>query len=114
VTVEHVTSSDGDLRILRATGELDVVSVAPLLEQVPDLVKGATGVVLDLSAVTFFDSSGVRLTDHLSRQCAAAGAGFRVVAPPAGRSRRVLELVGLAEQLAEDDLDTALAALRHS
>ena len=114
MTVEHVTSSDGGLRVLRATGELDVLGVAPLLEQAPDLVKGATAVVLDLSDVTFFDSSGVRLVDTLSRRCAVAGAGFRVVAPPGGRSRRVLELVGMADDLAEDDLDTALAALRHA
>ena len=113
MTVEHVTSSDGSLRVLRATGELDVLGVAPLLEQVPDLVKGATAVVLDLSGVTFFDSSGVRLVDHLSRQCAASGAGFRVVAPPGSRSRRVLELVGMSDPLAEDDLDAALASLRH-
>jgi anti-sigma B factor antagonist len=112
VTVEHLTSSDGDLRIICAAGELDVLTVAPLLEQVPDLVQGATAVVLDLSAVTFFDSSGVRLVDHLSRGCAAAGAGFRVVAPPSSRSRRVLELVGMADGLAEDDLDAACGALR--
>ena len=112
MTVEHVTSSDGGLRVLRASGELDVLGVTPLLESVDDLVKGAHAVVLDLSAVTFFDSSGVRLVDVLSRRSAEAGASFRVVAPPGSRSRRVLELVGLADELAEDDLDTALAGLR--
>ena len=113
MTVEHVTSSDGGLRVLRARGELDVLGVAPLLEQVPDLVKGATSVVLDLTEVSFFDSSGVRLVDQLSRQCAEAGAAIRVVAPPGSRPRRVLELVGMSDGLAEDDLDTALASLRH-
>lgn len=113
MTVEHVTSSDGDLRVLRAAGELDVLGVASLLDQVPDLVKGATAVVLDLTDVTFFDSSGVRLVDTLLRRSDAAGAAFRVVAPPGSRSRRVLDLVGMSEGLAEDDLDTALATLRH-
>lgn len=113
MTIEHVTSSDGGLRVLRATGELDVLGVVPLLEQVPDLVKGATAVVLDLCDVSFFDSSGIRLVDHVSRACGEAGAGFRVVAPPGGRSRRVLELVGMSDGLAEDDLDAALASLRH-
>ena len=114
MTVEHVTSADGDLRLLRAAGELDVLGVATLSAQVPDLVKGATAVVLDLSDVTFLDSSGIRLVDQLQRACSDAGAGFRVVAPPGSRSRRVLDLVGMSDDLAEDDLDCALAALRHS
>lgn len=111
MTVEQVPGDDG-LRVLRAAGELDVLGVAPLLEQVPVLVDGASGVVLDLSEVSFFDSSGVRLTDSLSRACAEAGAGFCVVAPPGSRGRRVLELVGMADGLAEDDLQSALTALR--
>lgn len=113
MTVEHVSSPDGALRLLRASGELDVLGVAPLREQVPDLVKGATAVVLDLCDVTFFDSSGVRLVDELLRACTDSGAGFRVVAPPGSRSRRVLDLVGMSDGLAEDDLDAALGSLRH-
>ena len=101
----------GGVRVLRADGELDVRTADELLPAVPTLVDGARAVVLDLTAVTFFDSSGCRLVDRLGRETSRRGAGFRVVAPPGGPSRRVLELVGMAEALADDSLDAALAVL---
>ncbi len=92
----------GGLRVLRAAGELDVQVVPALLSAVPGLVAGAPSVVLDLTDVTFLDSSGVRLVDRLTRECGQAGAAFRVVAPRGNRARRVLELVGLAGLLTDD------------
>jgi anti-sigma B factor antagonist len=103
-TVEH----DGGVRVLRAEGELDVTSVPAVLAGAPGTTDGAAGLVLDLTAVTFFDSSGVRLADRLSREAARAGIGYRVVAPPGSPARRVLELVGLAALLVDDDLATAV------
>jgi hypothetical protein len=38
---------------------------------------------------------------------------FRVVAPPGGPTRRVLELVGMAEAVASDDLAAAILAVTH-
>jgi anti-sigma B factor antagonist len=99
-------------RILRADGELDVTSVPPVLATAASLVEGAHGIVLDLSAVTFFDSSGVRLVDRLSREASRVGAAYRVVAPSGSTARRVLHLVGLAALLADEDPATALAAVR--
>ncbi len=101
----------GGLRVLHATGELDVVSVPPLLPTVPGLVAGAAGVVLDLGGVVFLDSSGVRLVDRLARECGATGTAFRVSAPRGAPARRVLELVGMAAVLGADDVATALAEL---
>lgn len=103
---------DGGVRILTAEGELDIATAPPMLSAMASLVEGARGVVLDLSAVTFFDSSGVRLVDRLSREASRVGAPYRVVAPPGSPARRVLELVGLAALLADDDLPTAVAAVR--
>lgn len=103
---------DGGVRVLRADGELDITTAPPLLAAADTLVAGARGVVLDLSAVTFFDSSAVRLVDRLSRAAAAADARFRVVAPSGSTARRVLELVGLAALLVDEDLPTAAATVR--
>lgn len=103
---------EGGVRVLRGEGELDVATVPPLLDGSAELVAGARGVVLDLTAVTFCDSSGVRLVDRLSREASRAGAPYRVVAPAGSPSRRVLELVGLAALLADEDLPTALASVR--
>ncbi|MCW2776587.1 MAG: hypothetical protein JWN17_312, partial [Frankiales bacterium] len=93
-------------------GDLDVTTVPEVLAASASLVAGARGLVLDLSAVTFFDSSGVRLVDRLSREADRVGARYRVVAPSGSTARRVLELVGFASVFAEEDLPSALATVR--
>ena len=100
----------GGVRVLQAAGELDVVTVPPLLAAARDAAAGATGVVLDLTGVTFFDSSGVRLVDRLCREAARSQASVRVVAPAGSPARRVLEVVGMGPLVA-DDVDTAVAAV---
>jgi anti-sigma B factor antagonist len=109
VTVE-VREHPSGARLLVASGELDVAVVPDLLPQSAEMLAGASSAVLDLSAVTFFDSSGVRLVDRLLRECAAAGAPLRVVAPPGGMCRRVLEIVGMTGDLVRDDLPGAVAS----
>lgn len=105
--VEATTGEDG-VRVLTGQGEMDVTVAPAILPEVPALVAGARAVVLDLSGLTFFDSAGVRLVDQLARECARHREPFAVVAPPLGPTRRVLELVGLADALAVDDLPAAL------
>jgi anti-sigma B factor antagonist len=113
MTLHAMRAQDGDgVTVLRARGELDVAVVPALLPQLPELVSAADAVVLDLTAVTFFDSSGVRLVDRLARECARAQAPFRVVAPPRTPSRQVLDIVGLTDALASDDLAAALSFVR--
>jgi anti-anti-sigma factor len=111
VTIQVLPDRGDGVRLLFATGELDVATVPPMLAGVAELVAGARAVVVDLTEVEFFDSSGVRLVDRFARECAAAGVMFRVVAPPGGIARRVLELVGLDSELATDDLSSALDAV---
>lgn len=108
MTIE-VRDVDG-VRELCASGELDAASVPDLLPQLPVLLGDLDqrrGVVLDLAAVDFFDSSGVRLVDRLTRLCAAVP--LRVVAPHGGPVRRVLEVVGMAGPHVVDDLAVARA-----
>src|SRR5689334_8321368 len=112
MTLEALPDRAGGTIVLRATGELDVAVVPTRLPEVPALVSAAESVVLDLTDVTFFDSSGVRLVDHLTRECDARATPFRVVAPPGGPPRRVLELVGLADAVASDDLPAAIRAVQ--
>lgn len=110
--LEALPERDDGVRVLQARGELDAVAAPAVLPGVPDLVSDAAAVVLDLSALTFFDSAGVRLVDQLARECDRSSAPFRVVAPPRTPSRRVLELVGM-ESLADDDLAAALEVVSH-
>lgn len=112
MTIDPVPGGPDDVRVLRASGELDVVTWQEEVGGVPSLVPPDRPLVLDLTDVTFFDSAGVRMLDALARESAKYGQSFRVVAPPASRSRRVLDLVGLGDGLACDDLATALGQVR--
>ena len=108
MTLEALPERPDGVRLVCARGEIDVVVAPALIADLPGLLEGATGVVLDLSGVTFFDSAGVRLVDQLARECARGGEPFAVVSPPRNPSRRVLELVGLADALVVDDVAAAL------
>jgi anti-anti-sigma factor len=94
-------------RVLTAEGELDILTTEALPLRVPALVAGAVAVVLDLSAVTFFDSSAVHFVDLLLREGARVGVTVRVVAPKGRPAHRVLDLVGLLACV-DEDLETAL------
>ena len=99
-------------RILRMSGELDFAVAPDLLPSVPEFVAGAAGLVLDLTAVTFFDSAGVRLVDRLARECGRTGARFSVVATPGTTLARVLDIVGFGPPMVVPDLAAGLAAVR--
>ena len=86
-------------RVLALEGELDVRSATEghkrLLEL--DLPRGGQ-LVIDLDAVTFMDSTGIRLLLQARAHAARCGASFLLVRGP-DHVMRVLELVGLDEQL---------------
>ena len=113
MTVETLQGPSG-VTHLCVRGEVDIVSAGGLTDALTAATVGASAVILDLTAVTFFDSSGVRLVDRLARACGRNDAAFRVVAPKAGIARRVLDLVGLGDALASEDLESAVEALSGS
>jgi anti-sigma B factor antagonist len=110
LTVE--VAGDHGARVLRMRGELDIAVAPGLLPRVPELVAGVPGVVLDLSAVSFFDSAGVRLVDRLARECGRVGVPFAVVATPGTTPARVLDIVGFGPPLVTANLAAGLAAVR--
>lgn len=82
VTAEHLT---GPLAVLRATGEIDRDSIQLLGDAAQEaLDRGAHRLIIDLAAVTFCDSSGLRLFVQLHRQTATRGGSLRLAAlqPP--------------------------------
>jgi len=108
---QHTVLDVPAARVLVLSGDVDVGVAPGVLTQLPQLLAGAPAVVLDLSGVTFFDSSGVRLVDRVARTCEQHDQPWRVVCPPGSSSRRLLELVGMAGPHVLDDRDTALAQL---
>ena len=99
--------------IVRASleGELDLSNATDLESWVVDAVPNdSTGMVLDLSGLTYIDSAGIRLLLTLVGRFKWRGQRLALLAPDGCRARRVIELAGAQEALVVDEDDaTALA-----
>ena len=86
---------------LQVRGEIDLVAETPLVEQVGALAESeeTSAILLDLGAVDFIDSSGVRALIRVWRE---HGDRVRLVAA-SHPVRRVLDIAGLTDGLGLDD-----------
>jgi anti-anti-sigma factor len=90
---------DSDQALLRLEGELDP-HTAPLLKREIDrlVAEGAKRVVLDMSALQFIDSSGLRVVISAHRELADDG-GQLTLRSPSETARRLLEITGLVDHI---------------
>ena len=94
---EVTVQRDEAVATIVVSGELDLATVPQLSAIVG--VCDARLLVLDLNAVTFIDSTGVRLLIEADRACAGSGSRLVVLAGD-GPVRRVLDLCELDGRLA--------------
>jgi anti-anti-sigma factor len=101
-------SDAGDGRVVvAAAGELDIASAPQFLNAFAALRRPVTSAVaIDLSALTFIDSSGINALRTAVRSANARGIGA-IVAAPSERVLKVLELVRLGDIL---PLESSLTA----
>ena len=84
--------------VLSAHGELDLGTAPALREALLPVLEHEPGpVVVDLSEVTFMDSTGVHLLADTRRCLEPQQRRFAVVCPEGGPVHRVLALVGLLD-----------------
>jgi anti-sigma B factor antagonist len=93
-TVEIADPEDGRVVIL-VKGELDMAATPGLTEAIVG-AKGNGRITLDLSGVTFLDSSAIGALVSSGREVAEAG-GRLEIGPRSDIVIRVLEITGLAE-----------------
>jgi len=87
-------SHEGAVGRVRLTGELDLDGVDAVTKTVTTLIEaGATSVVIDMAAVTFLDSSGLRalLSGHQALNVAGGSLTLEQVSPAV---QRVLDITG--------------------
>jgi anti-anti-sigma factor len=82
------------VHIVALHGELDVVSVGVLADALVE-IAGST-LVVDLSDLTFMDSTGIGALVVARKRIQAHGQGQLVLSRPGGIVRRALEIVGLS------------------
>jgi anti-anti-sigma factor len=93
------TGRDGETSWVRPIGELDL-DTAPLLDQELTAVReaGAGRIVLDMRALTFMDSTGLRLVIRWDTAAREEGFEFAIVPGP-DVVERVFRLTGMEEQI---------------
>ena len=107
-----VSDAGNGRSVVAASGELDIASAPQLLGAVAVLTQPGTGAIaIDLSALTFIDSSGINALRAAVRSANARGVSA-IVASPSQRVQRVLELVRLGDVIPlEHSLPAALERL---
>jgi anti-anti-sigma factor len=104
-----VSSTEANVKVVALRGELDF-DEAPTFGRVLDELRadGDREVVVDLSGLTFIDSSGISVLVSAAK-ASAADRGTLVVAGAQAHVQRVFDIVNLAELVAiEPGLDGAL------
>jgi anti-sigma B factor antagonist len=95
---EVTVQRDNAVATVMVSGEVDLATV-PRLSAAVAQHHDAQLLVLDLTAVTFIDSTGVRVLIETDRSCAGSGSRLAVLAGD-GPVRRMLDLCNLDGRLA--------------
>jgi anti-anti-sigma factor len=100
--------------VAKVSGEIDSSNAGELrLALLERLSNTVLGMVLDLTGATYVDSTGIALLFELARGLEARRQLFRLVVPPSGPVRRVLDLCALSTAVpVDDDAAAAMSALR--
>jgi anti-anti-sigma factor len=94
--------------VVMVEGEVDLTNA----EGVHDAVVAASAptVILDLTAVTYLDSSGIRAIDQAYRHLAGDERALLIVCAPATPADWTLRIEGFDRALVLESLDAAVAA----
>ncbi|RKN48569.1 STAS domain-containing protein [Micromonospora endolithica] len=100
-TVTYAEHDDGGAHLL-LTGELDMSTVPELTAALDrSFATGARRILLDLTDLTFCDSTGIAAFVRGDNRAAAEGGWLRLTGAT-GRVDRVLRVTGLADVLGHD------------
>lgn len=111
--VEMTVEQREEVVVVRLTGELDISVTESTGQRIAAAVpSSAHGLVVDMTALDFIDSSGISMLFGLARQVGSHRQQLRVVAPTGKTVARVLEIVEFERAAAVDpDLESAVARL---
>lgn len=110
---------EADVRVVAVEGEIDISNVVRLRDAILALPNAALGLVLDLQATAYIDSSAIRLLYELRDRLSRRGQVLCVLDREGSNVRRVLELTGFCGRdeerpgSAQDAAATIRRRLRH-
>jgi len=97
----------GTVDLVRLAGEIDLANAPEIGREIVRQTGHAGAVLIDLTAVSFLDSAGVRLLDALVGDLDDQGTPIRFVVGASGPARMTLQLCAFREDLLATDLDRA-------
>jgi anti-anti-sigma factor len=105
---------DDDATVARIEGEIDLSNAAPLHQRIAESVpNGSSGLVIDLTHVTYLDSSGLRLLFDMARRLERRQQQLATVVRPNSYVREMLAMVGGMSKLGvRDTPEEGLARIR--
>jgi anti-anti-sigma factor len=104
------SSHAADILIVEVVGEIDMATAPRLAEAVDATTDTTKRVVVNLSQVTFLDSSTLNTLVRCRRELSSRNVALRVVAPDDRVVQRVFEIAHLSDELnLVGSLDEALA-----
>ena len=99
LTIDALPDGSG----LRVTGELDASNAKQVADRL-ERIDAVNGVTLDLTGLDFIDSAGMNVLIAVARDL-SDGARMLLRVRPDGPVRRVIDLMGIAEALANVALE---------
>jgi anti-sigma B factor antagonist len=97
----------GSADVVRLAGEIDLANAPAIGREIVRHTGGSGAVLIDLTAVSFLDSAGVRLLDALVGDLDRSGTPIRLVVGESGPARMTLQLCAFRDDLLAADLDRA-------
>jgi anti-anti-sigma factor len=98
--------------VVTISGEVDISNIDSIAESIYGLPNTEEGLLIDLSDVTYLDSSAVSLLHDLAMRLRSRAQQMVVVSPPATPPRRILDLTALyVNAPVADALDSGIKLL---
>jgi anti-sigma B factor antagonist len=103
----------GGVIVATVRGEIDVSNATQIGRELTEVPNHLLGLVVDLGAVRYLDSTAIALLYELHIRLERRGQGLAVVAPADGAPRRVLAITAFETRAAvADHVEAAVAAVR--
>ena len=93
--IEVELASGGDAAVLRVQGDVDLMVASALQQQAMEWMNRTSRLIIDLSAITFMDSSGMKVLVDLSHAARSKGRELALRPPKRLGGRRVVDVLGV-------------------
>ena len=100
-------SRRGAAEVVHLRGEIDLANANDIGRAIVARTTSAGAVLIDLTAVSFLDSAGIRLLDHIVGDLDDRGRPIRLVVGERGVARMTLRLCAFRPDLLATDLERA-------